>query len=108
MEILFLLLAGAAVLLALTMHGALWVAMKSPSPVRERAARLAHGLWWAVAAASVATVSARIATAHLGPVFPVIALAGLLGINICKAPQAEALAYLSSCALLTGMLLLVV
>src|SRR5580700_8464515 len=44
----YTILTGAAGLLALTMHGALWVGMKSPAPIRERAASLARRLWWAV------------------------------------------------------------
>lgn len=107
-------LVGSIALFALTMHGALWVAMKSASPVRERAALLAHRMWWLVAAVTIAgsaatlaiqpALESRFASAPLACVFPVIALAGLLGIHVCKAPQAEALAYLSSCGYLTGLL----
>jgi cytochrome d ubiquinol oxidase subunit II len=110
-------LVGAVALLALTMHGALWVAMKSSSPVRERAARLAHAIWWAAAAATIAAAAATIAlqpglvdqfvSATWGYAFPVIALAGLLGISVCKAPHAEAMAYISSCCFLAGILALV-
>jgi hypothetical protein len=35
--------------------------------------------------------------------FPVIALAGLLGVALCKAPDAMILAWLSSCAYMIGL-----
>jgi cytochrome d ubiquinol oxidase subunit II len=107
-------LVGSVALCALTMHGALWVAMKSASPVRERAALLAHRMWWALATVTMAAAAAtlaiqpglveRFAASPWGYSFPVIAMAGLLGVHVCKAPQAEALAYLSSCGFLTGLL----
>ncbi len=110
----YTILTGVGALLALTMHGALWVAMKSPEPVRERAASLARRVWWGVVAATVAITSAsfaiqphlsdRFAEAPWGFVFPVITLAGLLGVFLCKAPRAELPAFLSSCAYLVGML----
>ena len=114
-------LLGTITLLAFTMHGALWIAMratKSNSAVRERAARLAHTIWWAVTAVTVAgsaatlaiqpSVVERFAGAPWGYAFPVIAMAGLLGVNVCKAPQAEGLAYFSSCGFLAGLLAMVV
>ena len=54
-------LVGSIALFALTMHGALWVAMKSASPVRERAALLAHRMWWLVAAVTIAGSAATLA-----------------------------------------------
>ncbi len=106
-------LVAAVTLLALTLHGALWIALKSTPPLRARAAQLAHRAWWAVVAVTVAGAAAtlaiqpglagRFAAAPWGYAFPVIAIAGLLGIDICKTPQAEALAYLSSCGFLTGL-----
>jgi cytochrome d ubiquinol oxidase subunit II len=110
----YTILTGVAALLALTMHGALWVAMKSPSPVRERASILARRAFWGVLAATVAITGAsfgiqphlgeRYAEAPWGYVFPVIALAGLLGVYLCKEQHTELLAFLSSCGYLVGML----
>jgi cytochrome bd ubiquinol oxidase subunit II len=110
----YTILTGVAALLALTMHGALWVALKSPAPIRERAALLARRVWFGVVAATAAITAAsfaiqphlsqRFAEAPWGFVFPVIALAGLWGVFLCKAPRAELPAFLSSCAYLAGML----
>lgn len=107
-------LTGVAALLALTMHGALWVAMKSPTPVRERSALLARRVWWGVVAATAAITAAsfaiqphlsqRFAQAPWGAIFPILAVAGLLGVSFFKAPQYALLAFLSSCAYLVGML----
>ena len=110
----YTILTGLAALLALTMHGALWVVLKSPAPIRERAALLARRVWWGVVAVTAAITAASFAIQpHLsgqftqapwGAVFPVIAVAGLLGVFLCKAPEAEFLAFLSSCAYLVEML----
>src|SRR5580704_6111939 len=51
-------LTGVAALLALTMHGALWVGLKSPTPIRERAASIARRVWWGVVVATVAITGA--------------------------------------------------
>jgi len=110
----YTILTGIAALLALTMHGALWVALKSPAPLRERAAFLARRVWWGVVAATAAITAAsfaiqphlsmQFAQAPWGFVFPVIAAAGLLGVFLCKSPQTELPAFLSSCGYLVGML----
>jgi cytochrome d ubiquinol oxidase subunit II len=110
----YTILTGVAALLALTLHGALWVAMKSPYPVRERAALFARRLWWGVAAGTIAITAASFAIQpHLserfgrepwGFVFPAIAIAGLLGVFLCKEPRTESLAFLSSCGYLVGMM----
>ena len=107
-------LTGVAALTALTMHGALWVALKCVGPVRERAVLLARRVWWGVAAATVAITGAsfsiqphlsqRFGHAPWGFVFPLIAAAGLMGVFLCKAPQTELLAFLSSCGYLVGMM----
>lgn len=114
----YTILTGIAALLALTMHGALWVGMKSPSPVRERAALLARRVWWGVALATAAVTAASFAIQpHLrqqftrapwGAVFPILAIAGLLGVRFCLEPQTEGLAFLSSSGYLVGMLTSVV
>jgi cytochrome d ubiquinol oxidase subunit II len=110
----YTILTGVAAFLALTMHGALWVAMRTPAPVRERAASVARRVWWGVAAITAAITAAsfaiqphlweRFTIAPWGAVFPLIALAGLLGVFLCKAPQCEMFAFLSSCAYIVGML----
>jgi len=110
----YTILTGVAALLALTMHGALWVAMKSPNPIRERAALVSRRLWWGVVVATVAITAAsfaiqphlreRFSQAPWGLVFPAIAITGLLGVFLCKEPRTELLAFLSSCVYLVGMM----
>lgn len=105
-------LAGVTILLALAMHGTLWAGLRGPETVRERAARLAHRIWWGVAIATCALAAGSLAThsdlierfaaAPLGSIFPVIGLSGLLGVFLCKAPETEALAFLSSWGFLAG------
>lgn len=46
----------------------------------------------------------RFGQAPWGFAFPVIAIAGLLGVFLCKAPQTELFAFLSSCGYLVGMM----
>ncbi len=110
----YTILTGLAAFAALAMHGALWVRLKSPPPLRDRAARLARASWWlavtltlGITAASFGIqphLSARFSEAPWGWIFPVIAIAGLLGIFFCKAPETEFFAFISSCAYLIGML----
>ena len=110
----YTILTGVAALFALTMHGALWVAMRSPTPIRERAGSVAQRAWWGVLAATVAVtvasfaiqphLSGRFAANPPGYVFPVIAAAGLLGVFLCRSPETEMLAFVSSCGYLVGML----
>jgi cytochrome bd ubiquinol oxidase subunit II len=110
----YTILTGVAALLALTMHGALWVGMKSPTPIRERTAMLARRVWWGVVAVTIAITAAsfaiqphlseRFAAEPWGYVFPAIALLGLLGVFLSNTPQTETRAFLSSCVYLVGML----
>ena len=104
-------LIAVAALLALTVHGALWVALKTVGEVELRARRLAMRLWpvlalWVV----VITVSSFAVQQHLkesfadhpwGYVFPLLALAGLGGTRLLRTGMA---AFLSSCLFLIGML----
>jgi cytochrome d ubiquinol oxidase subunit II len=110
----YTILTGVTALLALTMHGALWVRLKTRGLVRERATGVARLAWWGVVLATVGITGASFAIQpHLyerfsaepsGLIFPVIALAGLLGVFLCRALRTEMLAFLSSCAYLIGML----
>jgi cytochrome bd ubiquinol oxidase subunit II len=44
----YTILVGVTALLALVMHGALWVQLKTGGAVRERSQRLAGWAWWGV------------------------------------------------------------
>ncbi len=107
-------LIGLAALLALTMHGALWVLLKNAGEVRERARRIAMGAWMAMAPMSVAiTVASFSVQPHLsesfranpwGVVFPLVAIVGLAGVYVFTRKAAEAAAFFSGCAFILGSL----
>jgi len=110
----YTIMTGVTALLALTLHGALWVRLKSSDPVRERADSLSRRAWWGVVIMTVVLAGAsfaiqphlreRFASAPWGFVFPVMALVGLLGIRWSQSAATELHAFLFSCAYLLGML----
>ena len=101
-------------LAALGLHGALWVAMKVPATVSERARNLAGRLWWAVLGlVVVVTVASFHLQPHLresfaarpwGIAFALLALAALVGIRWSMRRPNDGRAFLGSCAFLVGML----
>jgi cytochrome bd ubiquinol oxidase subunit II len=110
----YTILVGVLALLALVMHGGLWVRMKTSGPVSERAGKLAARSWFGVLAltAVVTAVTFRIQPQVLlnlktwpwGFVFPALAVAGLAGVAFELIRKDEKKAFLASCAYLTGML----
>jgi len=105
---------GVAALLALTLHGALWLALKNDGEIRNRAQGIARRLWWAVVliTALVTALSFRVQP-HLaenfakypwGYIFPVLAIAGLIGIRLWDSQHAELLTFLASATYICGML----
>jgi cytochrome d ubiquinol oxidase subunit II len=110
----YTILVGVAAFATLTQHGALWVALKTESDLQERAKKIARTMWWVVAALTVAITAAsfsiqphfydRFSSFPLGLIFPMIALAGLLGMRFYTSKQAELLAFLSSATYICGML----
>jgi cytochrome d ubiquinol oxidase subunit II len=115
----YTILTGVTALATLALHGALWVAMKTPDPVRSRARALARPLWVAVAVlvALLTVVTFQIQT-HIpgnfsqypwGAIFPILAIAGLVGMFLwMRDPEMETRAFLASCAFILGMLTSVV
>jgi len=110
----YTILIGVAALVALTLHGATWLALKTTDDLHNRALRIASQIWWLVA---LLTVAITYATFHLLPrlflgfrshpwgfVFPVLALTGLLGIQWFVRTDQDAAAFGASCAYLVGML----
>ncbi len=107
-------LVGVAAFLALTLHGALWVSLKTDGAVQARARQAAHAAWWGVAAATVLVtlvtfrlqpqVPARMSAAPWGVVFPALAVAGLALAWVFDRRGRERPAFLASCAYLIGML----
>jgi cytochrome d ubiquinol oxidase subunit II len=106
--------AGLLALVALTLHGALYVALKTPGEMNLRAKRLARLLWPALVVLTLvslwATVSVRPEVLdnykHIPILFLVpIAVAGsLAAIFVFTRRQKEKAAFLSSCAYLVFML----
>jgi cytochrome d ubiquinol oxidase subunit II len=109
---------GVAALATLALHGALWVALKTDGPVRDRSWRLGHGLWWVVLGLTVVltlitfkvqpAVPTNLSTHPWGYVFPALALAGLAGMAWFMMKNDELKSFLSSCAYIVGMLTSVV
>ncbi len=107
-------LVGVAAAVALTMHGALWVAARSSAALQERCRILASRVWWAVVAmVSVITFASFQVQPHLaarfldqpwGTVFAVIALAGLVAVRFCLPKKLDDYSFISSCVFLIGIL----
>jgi cytochrome bd ubiquinol oxidase subunit II len=110
----YTILVGVAALCALLLHGALWVALKTENAVHERARRLAGLVWFGTTILTVVVtavtfriqriVPSNFSTRHWGFFFPVIALAGLLGVAWFLVHKEDTRAFGSSCAYLAGML----
>jgi cytochrome d ubiquinol oxidase subunit II len=109
----YTLLVAVAALLALTVHGALWVALKSEGELEQRARRVAHRVWWGLAPwVVVITVCSFRVQPHLkesfaahpwGYVFPLAALVGLIGMRMLDGRKGIE-TFLCSCLFLVGML----
>jgi cytochrome d ubiquinol oxidase subunit II len=107
-------LVGLGSLTALTMHGSLWIALKTPEPLAGRARAIASKVWWAVLGLTglitfltmrlQPQVPANLAQWPWGMVFPLLALLGLAGVPWFLQRRADARAFLASVAYLIGML----
>jgi len=110
----YTILIAVAALLTLTMHGSLWVVLKTEGAVEGRARRFAKGVWWAVVAW---VVLITLASFHIQPhlkasyaahpwgyVFPLSAILGLVGIRVLDGRRAGLEAFLASCLFILGML----
>jgi cytochrome d ubiquinol oxidase subunit II len=88
----YTILVGVGALLALSVHGALWVALKTEGAVEDRARRLARGVWWGLLAWVVLVtlasfriqphLQASFAERPWGYVFPLSAIIGLIGMRV--------------------------
>jgi len=114
----YTILVGVLAMLALMMHGGLWVQMKTSGAVNGRAGKLAGRAWWGVVAltALVTALTFQIqpqiknnfATWPVGFIFPMLAVAGITGVLFELRKGDERKAFLASCAYLGGMLTSVV
>jgi cytochrome bd ubiquinol oxidase subunit II len=110
----YTLLVAVAALLALTVHGALWVALKTEGDVHRRARFAVKRLWWGVAASVIViTLASFHVQPHLresysqrpwGYVFPLLALIGLVGMRLLDGYREGLDAFLCSCLFLLAML----
>lgn len=107
-------LVGLLALIALVMHGALWVRLKTTGPVNDRAARIAGSAWWGTICltALVTSITFRVqpqvkenlTTWPWGLVFVFLAAAGAAGVKFELVKRDERKAFYASCVYLTGML----
>jgi cytochrome d ubiquinol oxidase subunit II len=114
----YTILVGVASLAVLTLHGALWVAMKTDGEVNARSRTCARLVWWAVAAFTLLVtwvtfvvqphVPARLQAQPWGYIFPALALGGLAAVFVFLRRGNDLRAFLASCAYIVGMLTSVV
>jgi cytochrome d ubiquinol oxidase subunit II len=103
-----------AAVAALALHGAAWLATKTDGELNERALGTASRVWWLVAllTGGITVASFRLlpqlrfsfGAHHWGFIFPVLAIAGLLGNKWFVRAKQDAMAFIASCAYLAGML----
>ena len=117
MAITFWLLAMAFAVAAIptfTMHSALREAVRASGDVQLRAKQTARRSWWAVTLLT-GTIAAFIlraqphivdhfATDAWANIFPVLALAGLMGVRLWDNKETESLTYFASAAYIFGMI----
>jgi cytochrome d ubiquinol oxidase subunit II len=105
---------GLVAFIALATHGALYLAMKVPGELEERACQLSQKAWIALCAITIVSLPATIIVRHstldnytAHPILfaiPVLVVLTLAGIKIFSARKDYAKAFLSSCLYLTIML----
>jgi cytochrome bd ubiquinol oxidase subunit II len=110
----YTILIGVAALAVLALHGAAWLTWRTTDELHDRAHAAASLLWWLVAVltAVVTFTSFRLLPQGLlsfrvhpfGFVFPMLAIAGLLGMKLFLRAEQEAFAFAASCAYIVGML----
>jgi cytochrome bd ubiquinol oxidase subunit II len=115
----YTILVGIAAYLALTMHGALWVAWRTAGPVRERAGHIAKSSWIGVLISSVGIsgftfwvqphVLQSFRERPYGWMLPLVAIGGLVAVKwFLRKPESNGAPFLASCVYLLGMLTSVV
>lgn len=97
-----------------TMHSSLRLAVRAGGTIQEQAKATARRAWWMVAVLTclIAMLGVRaqphlldrFATYSWGSVFPVMALAGLIGVRLWDSKETESLTYFASAVYIFGML----
>ena len=110
----YTLLIGLTALVALTVHGALWVALKTQSDLQKRCQAVARRFWFLLLPLVLLTSMASFQIQPLltgsfrqrawGVVFPVLSAAGLVGVPIFLKRQRESFAFLSSSLFILALL----
>ncbi|MGD0124600.1 MAG: cytochrome d ubiquinol oxidase subunit II [Terriglobia bacterium] len=114
----YTILVGVAALATLSLHGTLWLALKTEGPVHDRSQRSARAIWWIVLVMTfvVTVVTFRVQPQVLnnlsehpaGFVFPLLALTGLAAMGWFIRRHDDLKGFLASCLYLVGMLTSVV
>jgi cytochrome d ubiquinol oxidase subunit II len=96
------------------MHGCLWVHLKTTGAVNERTRRVVKVAWWSVTVFTIVVTAVTFAVLPQlrtnfsrwpwGFVFPILSIAGLVGVQFELRRRNEHGAFLASCAYLLGML----
>jgi cytochrome bd ubiquinol oxidase subunit II len=110
----YTLLVGITAVVALGLHGALWISLKTDAELQARAQACARRLWPALVVLTLATTAAsgyvqpqllkNVTRFPVGTVLPLVAFAGLIGIRLFV-ERAPARAFLASCAFVVGLIL---
>lgn len=110
----YTLLVGSAAFVALAIHGSLWVAYKTTGALQSRARVFGARLWvGSVLVTLLISLASFSIQPHLvkqfqvhpwGLLFPVGAVAGLIGLRVLSARGEDLQAFLASCLYLVGML----
>ncbi|HEX2872588.1 MAG TPA: cytochrome d ubiquinol oxidase subunit II [Polyangiaceae bacterium] len=110
----YTLLVGVTATLALTLHGALWISLKTEAELQTRAKTVVRQLWPVLLLLTIATTAAsasvqpqlwlNVTRYPLGVVLPLLAFAGLAGTRLLV-ERSQLRAFLASCAFLFGLIL---
>ena len=110
----YTLLVGATALVALVVHGSLWVVTKTAGRLPEATRAFGTKLWWGLLALTLVMsplsfaiqphVWQQFGNQPWGVVFPALALAGLVGVRVLGARRQDRGAFLASSLYLAGML----
>lgn len=107
-------LIGVTALVALTQHGAHWLRMRTTGSIHARVTAVATRIWYAAAVLTVAVTAyslsiqpqiwKNLTSMPWGWIFPLLAIAGLAGMQVFLRSGAEVKGFLASAVFLVGLL----